>query len=468
MLSNFIQILIGGVVQGSIFGLLALGFSLVNRVTGTINLAQGAFCVLGALVMYTLQVSLGLPAIVAAGGAVAGTAVFGLVLGQISFVPGLARLSNSSMLMLTAGLLNAIGGLALVVWGSQPYALPPFTSERPIAFMGLLFPSQGFWVIGTSIVVIFIIWYVLTRTGLGRALRACAENSTAAQLMGINVPRMTLLSFCLAVIIGAISGIVIAPATSFEFDTGGMFTTYGFIAIAIGGFDSFFGPIAGGLLLGVISQLATAYVSSLFSDALALGFLLLVLVWRPSGLFVYRQRRRQDVREEPRVHKKLVRLVGKRAWIASGIALILAIALPWLLAGTGLMSSVVITGIVFIAALGLDVLMGYAGQINLGQAGFMAIGGYVAAILATKYNVSPLLGTLAGIGASLVVALLLSVVTMRLRGHYLALATMAFGLLVDSLTVGMVNVTGGPSGLVGIPSFSIGSYSFATPRSSLV
>lgn len=465
MLIKFLQILIGGVVQGSIFGLIALGFSLVNRVTGTTNLAQGAFCVLGALTMYTLQVSLGLPTLVAAAGAVMATTFFGLILGRVSFVPGLSRLPNSSMLMLTTGLLTALGGLALVVWGSQPYALPPFVGGHPVAFMGLLFPSQSFFVLGTAAVIIFSIWYLLNRTGLGRALRACAENPVAAQLMGVDVKRMNLFSFGLAVCIGAITGIVIAPETAFEFDTGGVFTTYGFIAVAIGGFDSFFGAIAGGLLLGVISEFATAYVSSLFSDALALGFLLLVLVWRPSGLFVSRTRRRQDVREEPRVYRRIVRMSGRRAAAISVVALGVAIALPWLLATTGLMRSVVITGIIFISVIGLDVLMGYAGQVNLGQAGFMAIGGYVAAILATQYHVSPLLGLLGGVVASLAMAMVLSLVTMRLRGHYLALATMAFGLLVDSLTIGLVDLTGGPSGLVGIPSFSVGSFSFASARS---
>jgi branched-chain amino acid transport system permease protein len=107
--------------------------------------------------------------------------------------------------------------------------------------------------------------------------------------------------------------------------------------------------------------------------------------------------------------------------------------------------------------------MGYAGQVSLGQAAFMAIGGYTAAILATDYGVSPLLGTLAGIALSLVCAVILSLVTMRLRGAYLALATLTFGLLVDSLTVGLTETTGGPSGLVGIPSFAIGPVVFATP-----
>ena len=127
------------------------------------------------------------------------------------------------------------------------------------------------------------------------------------------------------------------------------------------------------------------------------------------------------------------------------------------------MSSVIITGIIFISAIGLDVLMGFAGQVSLGQAGFMAIGGYVASVLAVSYNVPPLLGMLAGAGLSLLCAVVLACATMRLRGLYLAIATLAFGLLVDSLTVGLGGITGGPSGLVGIPSFSIGGFSFDTP-----
>jgi len=116
--------------------------------------------------------------------------------------------------------------------------------------------------------------------------------------------------------------------------------------------------------------------------------------------------------------------------------------------------------------LGLDLLMGYAGQVSLGHAGFMAAGGYTAAILATRYGLAPLAATGAGIALSLAVALVLSLVTARLRGLYLALATLAFGLLVDSVTVGLTNLTGGPSGLVGIPSFSLGAYTFASPISN--
>jgi branched-chain amino acid transport system permease protein len=459
-------IIIGGLLQGSVFAVVALGFALVYRVTGVINLSQGAFCIVGALTMYTLERTLGWPAVLAALGAVLGTTLFGTALGAATFVPALARLPNSSMLMLTAGLLTLIEGLVLVVWGSDPYDLPPFSGEAPVDIMGVRLATQGFWIAGTTIIVIFALWYLLSRTMLGKELRACAENPLAARLMGIDVPRMTLLSFALAAMIGAIGGIVVAPITSLQFDSGQFFTIFGFIAVAIGGMGSFIGAVVGGLVLGVAEQLAAGYVSSLFSNALAVVLLLVTLLWRPNGLFATGVARRQDVRDEQRVYLGIVRFRARDALLSGALALAALLALPWLIPETsGLLSSLVITGILFIGVLGLDVLMGYAGQVSLGQGGFMAIGGYTAAILAVKYGWSPPLGTAAGIALSLLCALVLSLATMRLRGVYLALATLAFGLLVDSLAIGLMDLTGGPSGLVGIPSFSIGWFSFATPLS---
>ncbi|HTR86526.1 MAG TPA: ABC transporter permease, partial [Reyranella sp.] len=391
--------------------------------------------------------------------AAAGTTVFGLLIGAATFVPALSRLPNSSMLMLTAGLLTFLQGLTLVIWGSQPYAVAPFSGEQPITLAGVRFPSQGPWIVGVAAVVVLGTWYLLTRTASGKALLACAENPHAARLMGIDVSRLTLFSFGLTALIAALGGIAVAPIISLEFDTGGFFTNAGFIAVAIGGMSSLVGSVGGGLFLGVAEQLAAGYVSSLFSNALALALLLVTLLWRPQGLFMPRRTRRLDVREDVRVYRAIVRFRGVRAAAVGLVALAVLIALPYLVGEGGLLSSLVITGILFIGVLGLDVLMGYAGQVSLGQAAFLAIGGYTAAILATTYDFSPLVGTLAGMAVSLVCAIVLSLVTMRLRGAYLALATLSFGLLVDSLTVGL-NITGGPSGLVGIPSFAIGPYSF--------
>jgi branched-chain amino acid transport system permease protein len=459
---QFIQIVIGGLLQGSVFAIVALGFSLVFRVTGVINLSQGSFCIVGALMMYSLEVQFGLPMPVAFLGAVIGTGLYGAVLGVFAFVPGVARLPQSSMFVMTAGILTLCEGLLLVVWGSQPYALPPFSGEAPVEMLGIRVPTQGFWIAGATVAVIVVLWFLLARTTMGMALRACAENRLAGRLMGIDVPRMTLLSFVMAAVLGGLGGIVVAPITSLEFDTGSFFTNFGFIAVAIGGMGSFAGVILGGLLLGVAEQLAAGYVSSLFANGLALALLLAVLLWRPNGLFTAAQRR-QDVRDEQRIHRAIVRIEGKGGLVFWALAFALLMALPFIFPGRGILNSLVITGILFISALGLDVLMGFAGQVSLGQGGFMAIGGYTAAILAVQHNVDPVLGTLAGIALSSAAAVLLSLVMVRLRGHFLALATLAFGLVVDSLTVGLEDLTGGPSGLAGIPSFSVGHWSFTTP-----
>lgn len=464
-MEQFAQIIIGGLLQGSVFAVIALGLSLVFRVTGIINLAQGGFCILGALTLYTLETDYGWPVPLAVTAAVLITVLIGLGLGAASFVPSLQRLPNSSMLMLTAGLMTAIEGLALVVWGSQPYAVPPFSGERPIVMLGLRLPSQGLWIAGTALLIILAVWYALARTAVGKALLACAENPMAARLMGVDVRRLTLVSFGLTALIGAVGGIAVAPIMSFQFDTGRFFTNAGFIAVAIGGMSSLGGAVAGGLFLGVAEQLAAAYVSSLFATALSLALLLVTLVWRPNGLFASgKQQRRQDVREELRVHRAIVRFRGRGA-VAGGLVVLAVLALMPQIVDGGTMSSLVIALILFISVLGLDVLMGYTGQVNLGQSGFMAIGGYTAAILATSYGLPPLLGLVAGIGISLVCALVLSMVTLRLRGAYLALATLTFGLLVDSLTVGLGDLTGGPSGLVGIPAFSVAGFAFDTPQS---
>ncbi|HEY5209262.1 MAG TPA: ABC transporter permease [Stellaceae bacterium] len=461
-MNQFAQIMVGGLLQGSVFAIIALGITLVYRVTGIINLAQGGFCILGALTLYTFQVEWSWPLPLAFIAAMAATTAFGVALGAATFVPALSRLPNSSMLMLTAGLLTFIGGLALVVWGSQPFIVPPFSGEQPIAILGVLVPSQGLWIGGIALLIIAGVWYLMARTATGMALITCAENPLAARFMGIDVARLTLFSFGLAALIGGIGGAAVAPIMSLQFDAGGFFTNAGFIAVALGGMSSLGGAIAGGLFLGVAEQLAAGYVSSLFANGLALGLLLVTLLWRPRGFFGGTLRRR-DVREEARVYRSVVRFGGRGMVLIGLPLLILLLVLPDFVGG-GMLSSLVITFILFIAVLGLDVAMGYAGQVSLGQSGFMAVGGYTAGILAATYDLPPALGILAGMALSLACALSLSLVTMRLQGAYLALATLTFGLLVDSLTVGLVDVTGGPSGLVGIPALSFGPLVIGTPR----
>jgi branched-chain amino acid transport system permease protein len=462
-----LEIIIGGLLQGGAFALVALGFALIFRVTGTINLAQGAFVVVGALLLYTFHQVLLWPLWIAFIASLAVTVLVGTLLAKFILEPALRKLPPSGMVILTAGMLTLFEGAILLCWGSQPYQLEPFSGSRPYEVFGLRFPTQSPWDAGATVLIVFALWYVLQRTTLGKALRACSENPAAAALMGINVRRMTIISYAVAAGIGGIAGMVIGPIVSLQFDGGGIFTTSGFIAVTIGGVASFFGAVVGGLGLGLIEQGAAGYISSLFSTTIALLLLLVMLILRPTGIIAGRIRRREDVREVAH-NQSLVstRLNATQGRVLGIIMLVLLAFAPVLLnafGGGGLLSSLVIAGIFYIALLGLDVLMGYCGQVSLGHAAFMATGGYMAAICCVKFNLPPIVGVFAGLVVSLLCATVLSLVTVKLRGHYMALATLSFGLLVDTLTVGLSDWTGGPSGMTGIPNFSIGGYTFAGP-----
>lgn len=455
-----VEIVLGGVFAGAVFSLVALGFTLVFRVSGVLNLSQGAFVVLGALAFYTFEVQLRWPLPAAFAASLLAVAAVGAIVEVLIVRPAIRRLPTSGLLILTAGLLTIFEGASLLIWGSQPYAIPSFSGEQPWLVLGLRLPTQDVWIAIAELVIVTGLWFTLTRTTLGKALRACAENRDAASLMGIDVARMGLLSFAAGAAIGAVGGMVLGPITSLEFDSGGYFTNSGFIAVAFGGMDSFVGAVLGGLSLGVLEQGAAGYISSLFANSLAFVALLAVLLFRPSGM-LGRPAAREDA--PPSGHRVAASVVLRpRVWwgLLAALAALLATA-PSLLNGTGLLQSFVVAGVFFIAVLGLDLLMGFTGQVSLGNAGFMAIGGYTAAILTTHYQVSALAATAGGLALSLLTALMLALATSRLRGLYMALATLAFGLLVDSLVVGLTDVTGGPSGLVGVPSFSIGPLEFA-------
>ncbi len=458
-----IEIALGGILQGSVFALVALGFALVYRVTGAINLAQGAFVVFGALTLYSFQETFHFPLPIAFIASLIVSLLVGLLLGGFIFRPALRKLPMGGMVLLTGGLLTFFEGVMLLVWGSQPYQLQPWSGFAPVNISGIHIPTQGFWDFGVTAIIIVGMWYVLQKTTIGKALRACSENPAAAALMGIDVPRMTVLSFAVAAAIGCVSGMVIGPVVSLEFDGGGFFTSSGFISVAIGGFGSFVGALIGGLSLGTIEQLAAGYVSSLFSTTLALGLLLIVLIWKPTGLLGSGSQRRVDVRDASvHAYRPAVRLSRKGAIVGGIVALGVLAVLPFFLNTGGILSSIVITGILFFAILGLDILMGYGGQVSLGHAAFLALGAYSAAIMTTRYGQAPIVGILVGLVVALICATVVSFVTVKLRGHYMALATLAFGLLVDSVAVGATGLSGGPSGIAGIPHFSMFGYTLDT------
>ena len=458
------NILIGGVITGAIYALLAVGYSLVFSVSGALNLAQGAFVALGALVMYTFTHNAGLPLPVAF---IASLAVVCAAIGIIEWTvirPAVTRISHTNLLMMMGGLLTAFEGAAFLIWGSNPISLNQFSGSKPITVGGLSVPTQAFWVVGAMLAALALLSWVLMRTRLGRGLRATSENITAARLMGVPVDRMILLSFVAAAALGVIGGAVIAPLTSLDYSSMASYTNEGLIAVSLGGLGSVYGSVAGGLVLGIVEALVSGYVSSLFSTTISLIILIAIIFLRPQGLLGRSRGRRMDVADRAAGRSYAPPKLPRPVLLGGAAVIVVVMALLPDIIPSDDLRAVNITGIFCLTIIGLDLLTGIAGQVSLGQAGFMASGGYLTAILTTHYQVPTLLALLAGCGGSVLVAVVLGLICGRLRGMYLAIITLAFGILVEGLANGL-SITGGPSGIGGIPPITVGSFQFDTDSS---
>jgi len=281
--SELLQYLLSGLTMGGIYALVALGFVIIHNVTGIINFAQGEFVMLGAMFMVTL-VNAGVPA---AGALVIAVILVMIVVGLVEFgaIRTAKKASPLTLVIITIGLSTAIKGIALLIWGTNPYKLEPFTKGGPLHIGGATIVPQSLWVIGTTVLVLALTFFIFEYTYWGKALRACVVNKFAARLMGINPQRMSLLAFVFSAALAALAGIVIAPITYVTYDMGLMLGLKGFVAAVLGGLSSTPGAVIGGLALGIMESMGAGLLSSGYKDGIAFIILLLVLFLKPGGLF---------------------------------------------------------------------------------------------------------------------------------------------------------------------------------------
>jgi len=284
---QFVQYLISGLTQGSIYGLVALGFTIIYAVTRIINFAQGEFVMLGGMVSFWLADAAGLPLAASAILAVAAAAAVGVVMYVLAIRPA-RHASVVSLIIITIGAAIFIRGIAGVVWDVDTVRPPVFTGSKSIEVLGAYVHPQALWIIGTTILVTFLLHLFLSYTMLGKALKACAVNPGAAGLVGVNTRVMALIAFLLAAALGGIGGVVMAPLTLTAYNVGVMIGLKGFIAASIGGFKSPVAGVIGGLLLGIVESLAVAVnwgpFTSSYKDAIAIVVLLLILLMRSGRL----------------------------------------------------------------------------------------------------------------------------------------------------------------------------------------
>jgi branched-chain amino acid transport system permease protein len=317
-LPQYLPLVVDGLRGGAIYALVALGFVTVFNVTGIINFAQGGFVMLGAMLCVTffnmpllrglapalrMSLSVLLSILLVAG--------VGALMERLTIWP--ARRSPAlTLTIITVGVYTVMWGAALLFWGASPYQLPAFSTLQQkdqilrfgqvvaaagsswtlggttlpagASFIGVTVKAQSLWIWGVTAAILGALAYFFERTLLGKALRACAVNRRAAQLVGIRASRMSLLSFVLAAALGAIGGIVLAPATSPMYDMGLQPGLKGFVAAVMGGLVSSSGAVVGGLLLGVLENVGAGVTKAGLKDIFAFVVLIVILVLRSRGV----------------------------------------------------------------------------------------------------------------------------------------------------------------------------------------
>jgi len=282
MSAQLLQVLFAGLTAGAIYALVALGFSIIYNSSQVINFAQGEFVMIGGMATVSF-LHLGLPLPLAALAAVAATTLVALALDKLA-VERARGASVVTLIIITIGASILLRGLASLVWDKNIHALPAFSGDKPIALGGATLLPQSLWVLGVSLAVLAALWWFFNRSLYGKAMLATSHNRLAAQLAGISVRRVLLVSFGLSGALGALAGVLVAPITFTAWDVGVMLGLKGFAAAILGGLGSGPGAVLGGLLLGLAEALAAGYISSAYKDVIAFVIILAVLVLMPGGL----------------------------------------------------------------------------------------------------------------------------------------------------------------------------------------
>jgi len=289
--SAVLQYLISGVTLGTIYGMIALGFTLIHNATGIVNFAQGEFVTLGALVAISGSAA-GLPMPLAALLAVAAVTLVGAGLEWGAIRPA-RNASVITLIIITIGASILLRGVAMLLWGPDALPLRAFSGENPIVLWKASLLPQHLWVLGIVLITMVALWLLGEKTQVGKAMRACSVNREAARLAGIPAERMVRLSFALSATLGGLAGVIVAPLSMAQYNMGIMLGLKGFAAAILGGMGNPMGAVLGGVLLGTLESLGAGLSPSdwaKYREAIAFAIMLLVLLAKPTGLLGRRGR----------------------------------------------------------------------------------------------------------------------------------------------------------------------------------
>jgi branched-subunit amino acid ABC-type transport system permease component len=280
----YAQLLLNGIIAGSIYALFAVGLTMVYGVFRFINFAHGELIAWGAyLALFFTRSPFSLPIYFAALPALVITAFIGLA--QDRFVFGPLRHGNRiTLLIASIGLSFFLRNAIRLIWGSdlQTYGLMP---TRGIDFAGLSITSAQITMMAAAILFLGILYIILTRTMLGKSLRAVADNMTLAQIMGITIKKVSVAVWVLASFFSAVGGVLLAVDTNLEPMMGLTNLLKAFAAVLLGGAGNVWGALLGGLIIGVAENLSVAFISPGYKDFISFALIILMLLFRPKGIF---------------------------------------------------------------------------------------------------------------------------------------------------------------------------------------
>ena len=282
---QLLQLVISGIAQGCIYGLLALGFVLIYKATETVSFAQGELMMLGAFGGLAGMTLLGFPYWLAVPCAIAAMALFGVVLERLVIRPILGQ-PAFSIVMLTIGIGYVARGLITMIpnIGTETHLLPVPYKDQVWSLAGLVLNVEQMVVIGATAGLCAVLFALFRYSKLGIAMQAASQNQLAAYYMGIPVKRLNGIAWGLAAAVAAIAGLLLAPIT-FVHANMGFIGLKAFPAAVVGGFGSLPGAIVGGLVIGIVESLSGFYLPDGFKDTAAYIVVLIMLVVKPNGLF---------------------------------------------------------------------------------------------------------------------------------------------------------------------------------------
>ncbi len=280
----FMEQLSNGIALGSIYALTAIGFTMVYGIIRLINFAHGDIYMIGAFLTYTGLTLFNMPIIPAFLFGMVGASLFGILIAKLAYSP-VFKAPRINLFLSAIGVAIFLENFAMLIWGPETQSFPTVIVNKAYNFLGFRINTLQLIILGSTIVLVGILTYVVQYTKVGRAMRCVSQDMDVSKLMGINTNRIVYFTFAIGSGLGAAAGTLVGMYYKAVYPMMGFVPGLkAFIAAVIGGIGSIPGAMLGGLIMGVSESLGAAYISSGYRDAIAFIILIIILLVKPEGL----------------------------------------------------------------------------------------------------------------------------------------------------------------------------------------